>query len=65
MDAASQLFGAARDKAYGDLDADLVRNAAPWVPLFNPNVRELLSTNASNALFSPVYSLDLAALTPA
>ena len=65
MDAASLLFGAARDQAYGDLDVDLMRHAAPWIPLFNPNVRELLSTNVSNAVFSPVYDLDLAALRPA
>ncbi len=65
MDAASLLFGARRDQAYGDLDIDLMRRAAPWIPLFNPNTRELLSANVSNAVFSPVYDLDLAALMPA
>jgi peptide/nickel transport system substrate-binding protein len=65
MDAAELLFGAARDQAYGDLDVDLMRHAAPWVPLFNPATRELLSTNVQNEIFSPTYDLDLAALTPA
>jgi ABC-type transport system substrate-binding protein len=64
MDAASLLYGSARDQAYGALDVDLMRHAAPIVPLYNPNIRELVSTNVTNLVFSPVYTLDLAAATP-
>ncbi len=32
MDAAAKLAGAARYTAYGNLDVDLMKNAAPWAP---------------------------------
>ena len=52
---ASKLSGAARYDAYGKLDVDLMRNAAPWAALSNGNVREFISNRVSNYLFHPVY----------
>jgi ABC-type transport system substrate-binding protein len=63
--AAALLSGPARDAAYGQIDVDLMRHAAPVVPLFNPNTRELTSSLVSNVLFTPLYATDLAALQPA
>jgi ABC-type transport system substrate-binding protein len=55
MTAASRLNGQARYEAYGKLDVDLMRNAAPWAPLANGNVREFISGRITNYLFHPVY----------
>ena len=55
MTAASRLTGQARYEAYGKLDIDLMRNAAPWAPLANGNVREFISSRVTNYLFHPVY----------
>jgi ABC-type transport system substrate-binding protein len=55
MTDASKLSGPARYDAYGKLDVDLMRNAAPWAPLSNGNVREFISNRVSNYLFHPVY----------
>jgi len=55
MTDASKLSGAARDDAYGKLDVDMLRNAAPWAPLSKGNVRELVSNRVLNYLFHPVY----------
>ena len=52
---AAKLSGPARYDAYGKLDVDLMRNAAPWAPLSNGNVREFISNRVSNYLFHPVY----------
>jgi ABC-type transport system substrate-binding protein len=52
---ASKMSGAARYDAYGKLDVDLMRNAAPWAPLSNGNVREFISARVTNYLFHPVY----------
>jgi ABC-type oligopeptide transport system substrate-binding subunit len=65
MTAAAALSGAARDRAYGRLDVDLMRQAAPIVPLYNPTTRELTSSLVQGQLVSPVYDMDLAALQPA
>ena len=55
MTEASKLSGAARYDAYGTLDVDMMRSAAPWAPLSNGNVREFISSRVSNYLFHPVY----------
>ena len=55
MTDASKLSGAARYAAYGNLDVDLMKNAAPWAPLSNGNVREFISSRVTNYLFHPVY----------
>jgi ABC-type transport system substrate-binding protein len=52
---ASKLSGAGRYDAYGKLDVDIMKNAAPWVPLSNGNVREFISSRVSNYIFHPVY----------
>ena len=56
MQDASRLSGDARYEAYGKLDVDLMRGAAPWAPYANPNVRELVSSRVTNYVFHPVYS---------
>ena len=56
MQNASRLAGDARYEAYGKLDVDLMRGAAPWAPYANPNVRELVSSRVTNYVFHPVYS---------
>ena len=55
MSDASKLSGNARYDAYGKLDVDMMRNAAPWAPLSNGNVREFISSRVTNYLFHPVY----------
>ena len=55
MTDASKMSGAARYDAYGKLDVDMMKNAAPWAPLSNGNVREFISSRVSNYLFHPVY----------
>ena len=52
---AAKLSGEARYAAYGKLDVDLMKNAAPWAPLSNGNTREFISSRVSNYLFHPVY----------
>ena len=52
---AAKLSGAARYDAYGKLDVDMMKNAAPWAPLSNGNVREFISSRVTNYLFHPVY----------
>jgi len=58
--AASRLFGNARYKAYGDLDVDLMKNAAPIAPRSNPNARIFVSKRFGCFTFSPIYTVDLA-----
>jgi ABC-type transport system substrate-binding protein len=55
MTHAAKLSGAARYDAYGRLDVDMMKNAAPWAPLSNGNVREFVSSRVTNYLFHPVY----------
>ena len=55
MSDAAKLSGEARYAAYGKLDVDLMRDAAPWAPLSNGNTREFISGRVSNYIFHPVY----------
>jgi ABC-type transport system substrate-binding protein len=55
MGDAAKLSGQARYDAYGKLDVDMMKNAAPWAPLSNGNVREFISGRVTNYLFHPVY----------
>jgi ABC-type transport system substrate-binding protein len=55
MSDAARLSGQARYTAYGNLDVDMMKNAAPWAPLSNGNVREFVSNRVTNYLFHPVY----------
>jgi peptide/nickel transport system substrate-binding protein len=55
MDAASKLTGEARYTAYGKLDVDIMRNAAPWIPVFTYTSRDFISPRVENFIFHPVY----------
>jgi peptide/nickel transport system substrate-binding protein len=55
MKAAAKLTGQARYTAYGNLDVDIMKNAAPWVPIFNYTSRDFISARVENFIFHPVY----------
>lgn len=59
--AASRLSGVERFLTYRKLDADLTRNAAPWVMFGNGASHELFSARMGCQRYG-VYGLDLAAL---
>lgn len=64
LDAAAAASGAARDKAYADLDTLLMGTYVPVVPLYNRNERTFVSARLDPRcyVFQPVYAaLDLAA----
>jgi ABC-type transport system substrate-binding protein len=50
---ANKLVGAARYKAYGDLDLEITSKYAPWVSYDNRNSREFNSTKIGGYLFQP------------
>ena len=60
--AASRLSGPRRYVAYGALDVDTVRNAAPVVSLGNRLSRDFFSARMGCQVFNPVLGIDLAAL---
>jgi ABC-type oligopeptide transport system substrate-binding subunit len=62
MEAAARLSGAKRYSTYGNLDVDIMKNAAPWAPILNPNNRYFVSGNLGCFTYNNVYGLDLAAL---
>ncbi len=63
LDAAARLSGPARYLAYGKLDADLARNAAPLVPYSNLWNYDFFSARIGCQVFQPAYTvMDLAAL---
>ena len=55
MDAASKLTGKARYAAYGKLDVDISKNAAPWIPVYTYTSRDFVSPRVENFIFHPVY----------
>jgi ABC-type transport system substrate-binding protein len=55
MLAASKLTGEARYKAYGKLDVDIMKNDAPWAPVFNYTSRDFISANTENYIYHSVY----------
>jgi peptide/nickel transport system substrate-binding protein len=59
--AAARLTGPKRYLTYARLDADLARDAAPWVAYGNPSSHELFSARMGCQTYG-VYGLDLAAL---
>jgi len=61
MVAASRLSGDARGKAYGNLDVDITKNAAPWAAFQNGNDRIFTSKRLGCFVFNAIYTLDLAA----
>jgi len=62
MTAASRLTGQQRYNAYGALDVDMMKNAAPWAARNNFNDRVFVSKNVGCFTFNPIYSVDLAAI---
>jgi peptide/nickel transport system substrate-binding protein len=62
MEEAAGLSGAARSDAYGKLDLDIAKNAAPLAAWDNDNNRDFFSARMGCQVFQPVYSMDLAAL---
>ena len=61
MEAAERLSGGARYAAFGKLDADIMRQAAPWAALYVPTVREFVSSRVGCYVFQPAFALmDLA-----
>jgi peptide/nickel transport system substrate-binding protein len=59
---AARLTGAERYLTYARLDADLARNAAPFVAYGNASAHELFSARMGCQVYQPVYGMDLAAL---
>jgi ABC-type transport system substrate-binding protein len=55
MKAAAKLTGQARYTAYGNLDVDIMKNAAPWAPIFNYTSRDFISPRVENFIYHPVY----------
>jgi peptide/nickel transport system substrate-binding protein len=55
MKAAAKLSGQARYTAYGNLDVDIMTNAAPWAPYFNYTSRDFIGPRVENFVFHPVY----------
>jgi peptide/nickel transport system substrate-binding protein len=60
--AAASLVGQARYRAFGQLDIDLARNAAPLASYITDNTRHLVSRTTGCYFYHPVYEFDLAAL---
>jgi ABC-type transport system substrate-binding protein len=44
------------------LDAQIIRDHAPWAPLINPTRVSLFASGICGAVMQPVYELDLAKL---
>ena len=61
MLSASRLTGDARGTAYGNLDVDISKNAAPWASYYNLNDRLFVSKRFGCFVFNPIYTVDLAA----
>jgi oligopeptide transport system substrate-binding protein len=59
---ATALVGQARYRAFGNLDVDLARNAAPLATFISDNSRLLFSSRTRNFFSHPVYELDLVAV---
>jgi peptide/nickel transport system substrate-binding protein len=62
MREASLLTGTKRDEAYGQLDVDLARNAAPLAAWDNDNQRDFFSARVGCQIYQPIYGMDLNAL---
>jgi peptide/nickel transport system substrate-binding protein len=60
--AAAGLTGSTRYRAYGALDVQIARDAAPYVALANPARVDFFSSRIGCEVDQPVYGIDLAAL---
>jgi len=63
MSQAQQLTGNARYKAYGNLDINIMKNAAPWAPRSNGTNRLVLSSHVGNFTYNNIYGVDYAAIS--
>ncbi len=63
MDQAQALSGNARSNAYGALDINIMKNAAPWAPRSNSTNRIVLSSHVGNFTYNNIYGVDFAAIT--
>jgi ABC-type transport system substrate-binding protein len=58
---AALLTGPSRFSAYGNLDVNISRAAAPWAALSNTNTREFVSSHVGCYVFQPILgAMDLA-----
>jgi peptide/nickel transport system substrate-binding protein len=62
MAAADRLTGAARSRAFSKLDADIMRNAPPWAPLFEGASTLLVSKRVGCLEMHPVFRIDFGAM---
>ena len=63
IDAANAASGAARSKAWGNLDIYTMKNFAPWAPIDNRNVRDFIGPKTAGYLYNPAWgSMDLGTL---
>jgi len=62
LEAASKLAGAARYQAYGKLDVDLARNAAPAIAYAYDSALTLVSKNVGCVVVNPYLDLEAACL---
>jgi ABC-type transport system substrate-binding protein len=60
--AASRLAGASRYRAFSRLDADIMREQAPWAPLFEGSKAMFVSSRVGCLKMHPVITLDYAAM---
>jgi ABC-type transport system substrate-binding protein len=60
LDEASRLTGTARDRAYGELDVEISRDAAPMIPVSRVNALAFVSARVGCVVMNP--SLDLTAV---
>jgi ABC-type transport system substrate-binding protein len=60
--AANHLMGAARYRAFSKLDADIMRNQAPWAPIFEGTNTLLVSKRVGCLKVHPVFIRDFAAM---
>ena len=56
LDLASQLVGADRFDAYGNLDVEITRDHAPWAAYDNRNAREFTSARLGGYLLHPALA---------
>jgi ABC-type oligopeptide transport system substrate-binding subunit len=62
MAEADRLSGAARMRAFSKLDADIMRNEAPWAPIYEDSKWLLVSSRVGCLKTQPVFVRDLGAM---
>ena len=61
MEAANRLTGAARRRAWADIDVDLMRNDPPWAPFVHHQNRTSSRGASAASSSSPSFGVDIAA----